>query len=56
MKLFACPSCQQPLHLGSSQCTTCGTKKVLIGHEEGLITINIAEADAPFREKIKKAA
>jgi hypothetical protein len=30
-----------------------GTEKVLIGHDEGLITINIAEADSPFREKAR---
>lgn len=30
-----------------------GVEKVLIGHDEGLITINIAEADAPFREKTR---
>ena len=26
----------------------------MIGHDEGLITINIAEADSPFREKTRK--
>ncbi len=30
-----------------------GEQKVMIGHEEGLITINIAEADSPFREKAR---
>jgi hypothetical protein len=30
-----------------------GEEKVLIGHELGLITINIAEADSPFREKTR---
>jgi hypothetical protein len=30
-----------------------GAEKVLIGHDEGLITINIAEADSPFREKTR---
>jgi len=30
-----------------------GQEKVLIGHDVGLITINIAEADAPFREKTR---
>jgi hypothetical protein len=30
-----------------------GEEKVLIGQEEGLITINIAEADSPFREKTR---
>jgi hypothetical protein len=30
-----------------------GEEKVLIGHDEGLITINIAEADSPFREKAR---
>jgi len=30
-----------------------GQEKVLIGHEQGLITINIAEADSPFREKTR---
>jgi len=30
-----------------------GTDKVFTGHSEGLITINIAEADAPFREKTR---
>jgi len=31
-----------------------GEEKVMIGHDEGLITINIAEADSPFREKTRK--
>ncbi len=30
-----------------------GQEKVLIGHDVGLITINIAEADTPFREKMR---
>jgi hypothetical protein len=30
-----------------------GTGKVLTGHSDGLITINIAEADSPHREKIR---
>jgi hypothetical protein len=30
-----------------------GEEKVLIGHDEGRITINIAEADSPFREKTR---
>ena len=30
-----------------------GEEKVLIGHDAGLITINIAEADSPFREKTR---
>jgi hypothetical protein len=30
-----------------------GEEKVLIGHEQGLITINVAEADSPFREKTR---
>jgi len=30
-----------------------GQEKVMIGHEQGLITINIAEADSPFREKTR---
>jgi hypothetical protein len=30
-----------------------GQEKVLIGHDMGLITINIAEADSPFREKTR---
>ena len=30
-----------------------GEEKVLIGHDLGLITINIAEADSPFREKTR---
>ncbi|HET6149697.1 MAG TPA: putative zinc-binding peptidase [Polyangia bacterium] len=30
-----------------------GEEKVYIGHEHGLITINIAEADSPFREKTR---
>jgi hypothetical protein len=30
-----------------------GEEKVMIGHEQGLITINIAEADSPFREKTR---
>jgi hypothetical protein len=29
-------------------------EKVLTGHSDGLITINVAEADDPFREKIRK--
>jgi hypothetical protein len=31
-----------------------GEQKVLIGHDVGLITINIAEADSPFREKTRQ--
>lgn len=31
-----------------------GKKKVFTGHSDGLITINIAEADDPFREKLRK--
>jgi len=30
-----------------------GQEKVMIGHDVGLITINIAEADSPFREKTR---
>jgi hypothetical protein len=30
-----------------------GEEKVLIGHDLGLITINVAEADSPFREKTR---
>lgn len=30
-----------------------GQSKVITGHEAGLITLNIAEADAPFREKLR---
>ncbi len=30
-----------------------GTPKVFTGHSDGLITINIAEADDPFREKMR---
>jgi hypothetical protein len=30
-----------------------GEEKVYIGHEHGLITINVAEADSPFREKTR---
>jgi hypothetical protein len=30
-----------------------GEEKVMIGHDVGLITINIAEADSPFREKTR---
>jgi hypothetical protein len=30
-----------------------GQDKVMIGHDVGLITINIAEADSPFREKTR---
>jgi hypothetical protein len=30
-----------------------GEDKVLSGHEQGLITINVAEADSPFREKTR---
>jgi hypothetical protein len=30
-----------------------GGEKVLSGHEVGLITINVAEADSPFREKAR---
>jgi hypothetical protein len=30
-----------------------GEDKVLIGHDGGLITINVAEADSPFREKTR---
>jgi len=31
-----------------------GAEKVFTGHSDGLITINIAEADAPFREKTRQ--
>jgi hypothetical protein len=31
-----------------------GRNKVFTGHSDGLITINIAEADDPFREKLRK--
>jgi hypothetical protein len=31
-----------------------GKHKVFTGHSDGLITINIAEADDPFREKLRK--
>jgi hypothetical protein len=31
-----------------------GPEKVFTGHSEGLITINIAEADDPFREKMRE--
>jgi hypothetical protein len=31
-----------------------GKDKVLTGHADGLITINIAEADDPFREQVRK--
>jgi len=30
-----------------------GTPKVFTGHSDGLITINVAEADDPFREKMR---
>jgi hypothetical protein len=30
-----------------------GGEKVLIGHDDGLITINVDEADSPFREKMR---
>ena len=30
-----------------------GDEKVVIGHDHGLITINIDEADSPFREKMR---
>src|SRR6478735_2823619 len=32
-----------------------GEDKVMIGHDAGLITINVAEADSPFREKVRLA-
>ncbi|WP_420408920.1 zinc-binding metallopeptidase family protein [Hoeflea sp.] len=32
-----------------------GTKRVLTGHADGLVTINVAEADDPTREKYRKA-
>jgi hypothetical protein len=31
-----------------------GVEKVFTGHSDGLITINVAEADAPFREKTRQ--
>ena len=31
-----------------------GKTKVFTGHSDGLVTINIAEADAPFREKMRE--
>jgi hypothetical protein len=30
-----------------------GQEKVMIGHQVGLITVNVAEADSPFREKTR---
>ena len=30
-----------------------GTTKVMTGHDDGHITLNVAEADAPFREKTR---
>lgn len=30
-----------------------GGEKVMIGHDSGLITMNIAEAESPFREKVR---
>ena len=32
-----------------------GASRVLTGHEDGLITLNVAEADAPEREKVRLA-
>jgi len=32
-----------------------GTTRVLTGHDDGLITLNLAEADAPMREKMRVA-
>jgi hypothetical protein len=34
--------------------TTGSTTRVFTGHDDGLITINIAEADNPFREKMRE--
>ena len=31
-----------------------GDEKVFTGHSDGVITINVAEADAPFREKLRE--
>jgi hypothetical protein len=31
-----------------------GGERVMTGHEQGLITLNLAEADAPFREKLRE--
>jgi hypothetical protein len=31
-----------------------GDDKVMTGHQDGLITVNLAEADDPFREKIRE--
>ena len=31
-----------------------GGAKVMTGHDEGLITLNLAEADTPFREKLRE--
>jgi hypothetical protein len=31
-----------------------GAERVLTGHNDGVITINVAEADAPFRERIRQ--
>jgi len=31
-----------------------GAKRVCTGHNDGVITINVAEADAPFRERIRQ--
>lgn len=32
-----------------------GEEKVMIGQESGLVTLNIAEADSPFREKMRRS-
>jgi hypothetical protein len=31
-----------------------GAQRIMTGHSDGVITINIAEADAPFRERIRQ--
>jgi hypothetical protein len=48
------PRSEQPRGVGFSfKQDLPGQEKVLTGHDLGLITINIAEADAPFREKTR---
>jgi hypothetical protein len=48
------PRAEQPRGLGFAfKQDLPGEEKVMIGHDLGLITINIAEADSPFREKTR---
>jgi hypothetical protein len=47
------PRAEQPQGMAFAMKEDQPSEKVMIGHESGLITMNIAEADSPFREKMR---